>query len=681
MGGLKRIGVVGAGNMGAGIAQKTAQEGLDVVLVDIKDEFVSRGLENIRGLLNEGVERKIFTPEHVEAVMGRITGTTDLAALADCDLIIEAVFEDEDVKSELFANLDKLCQGRAILATNTSSFKVTDLAKAVDHAEKFVGLHFFYHPAKNRLLEIIPGRDTSQKTLDESFRYAGLTGKTAIAVGDAPGFAVNRFFVPWLNEAVRMLDEGFCDIPTIDEAAKKAFRIGMGPFMLMNVTGPPITYHSTRTLGDELGPFYGPAAGLKPLIDSGGTWDLEGEPDESKFETVADRLLGVVFLVASQIIDEDVATMTDTDIGAKVGLRWAQGPFEMMNRMGIDRAYGLVKTIVDRYDDRSMPASIQAKRDAGKNWDIRYVVRADRDGVAYITLNRPEAMNALNETVVGQLAEEFDAANGDDAVKSIVIRGAGKAFIAGADIGFFIKNIKADTLQRTYDFTDFGQELLKRIDNSPKLIIAKVDGLALGGGAEIALACDTIVATPGATMGFPETGIGIYPGLGGTQRTARYVGPELAKYLVFTGKVLSAKRAGDIGLIEYVVELAEIDGFIHELATSGEAVTKASRGPVEPSGDWVQIKSWFGPDNVAAMIDGSAMDDSDPVKAKTAKTISFKAPVAVRLANQIIDEGSALPLDEGLKREMAHLIEVFSTEDALEGLTSLGRKRPEYKGK
>ncbi len=322
-----------------------------------------------------------------------------------------------------------------------------------------------------------------------------------------------------------------------------------------------------------------------------------------------------------------------------------------------------------------------SEKDSGLDGETRYVTREDRDGVAYITLNRPKAMNALNPTVVGQLAQVFDAADADPKIKTIVLAGAGKAFIAGADIGFFIENIKADRIDRVLEFTTFGQELLQRIDNSAKLVIAWMDGLALGGGAEIALCADTIVATPEATMGFPETGIGIYPGLGGTQRTARYVGPELAKFLVMTGRILSAGEAKDLGLVEYLVEPGEIGQVIHDLATSGRAMTKNSRGPVAPAGDWFRIKDWFGPNGIKAMINGTAQNDPDPLKAKTAKTISFKAPLAVRLADRIIDEGFALPLAQGLQLELDHLVEIFSTEDALEGLTSLGRKRPEYKGR
>jgi len=227
---INKIGVIGAGNMGSGIAQKIAQEGLNVVVVDIKDEYVERGLGIIKQLLSEGVERNIFSPGQVEEILGRITGTTDFNAVADADLVIEAVFEDKQVKSDLFKKLDRLCSEKTILATNTSSFYVHEFAEQTSRPDRFIGLHYFFHPAKNRLLEVIPHEVTSTDTLEKSLLAAKLHGKTAIVVKDAPGFAVNRFFVPFLNEAARMLEENVANIPTLEEAAKQAFKIGMGPF-------------------------------------------------------------------------------------------------------------------------------------------------------------------------------------------------------------------------------------------------------------------------------------------------------------------------------------------------------------------------------------------------------------------------------------------------------------------
>jgi enoyl-CoA hydratase / 3-hydroxyacyl-CoA dehydrogenase len=153
---MKKVGIIGAGNMGSGIAQKTAQEGLSVVLVDVKPEFVEKGIATMRATLNEAVERKILKPEQADATMNRIHGDTDVSETKDCDLVIEAVFEDMEVKKDLFSRLDQACGPQTILATNTSSFSVDELARATRRPDRFVGLHFFYHPAKNRLLEIIP---------------------------------------------------------------------------------------------------------------------------------------------------------------------------------------------------------------------------------------------------------------------------------------------------------------------------------------------------------------------------------------------------------------------------------------------------------------------------------------------------------------------------------------------
>ncbi len=194
---INKIGVIGAGNMGSGIAQKLAQEGLNVVMVDIKDEFVQRGVNTIKQLLDEAVARKIFKPAQVDAILEHIEGTTDFNAVADTDIVIEAVFEDKAVKTDLFKKLDAICDAKTILATNTSSFYVRDFADQIERPDRFVGLHYFFHPAKNRLLEIIPHEGTSQDTLEKSLLLAKLHGKTGIVVKDAPGFAVNRFFVPF----------------------------------------------------------------------------------------------------------------------------------------------------------------------------------------------------------------------------------------------------------------------------------------------------------------------------------------------------------------------------------------------------------------------------------------------------------------------------------------------------
>src|SRR5262249_47675418 len=176
----------------------------------------------------------------------------------------------------------------------------------------------FHHPAKNRPAEVFPAKETSVETQSWSWTFCEAIGKTPIASADAPGFVVNRYFVPWINEAVRLLDENVADTPTIEVATKEAWGIGMGPFELMNVTGIPIGMHAATTLGRELGAFYAPSPRLNRQVETGQLWPLGGEAskDASKRSAVVDRLQAVAFYVASQMVDEGVCTMEDADIGA-----------------------------------------------------------------------------------------------------------------------------------------------------------------------------------------------------------------------------------------------------------------------------------------------------------------------------------------------------------------------------
>ncbi len=674
-----KVGIVGAGNMGSGIAQKMAQEGLSVVLLDIKDEFVQRGLSGIRNTLEEGVKRKIFSPDQVDLIMGNIVGTTDFEQLADADLVLEAVFEDEKVKGDLFSKLDKICSEKTILATNTSSFYVKNLAKYTDRPDKVIGMHYFYHPAKNRLLEIIPHEGTSEETIERAMLISKLHGKTTILVKDSPGFAVNRFFIPWYVEAIRIYEEGVANIPTIEVASKKAFGIGMGTFELINVTGVPIALHSANTLSKEIGPFYAAPDILKKQVESGEDWDLSGEVDDSKIDIVADRMYATVMGVAATMVEEGVASIEDTDRGAKIGLRWRYGPFELINRVGVEKAYQLVKDMSERHSDFKMPALLEKQKQLGKPFEFNFVDLEVKDDIAYITINRPEAMNALNPLVAEQLTARFDDAEKDPSVKGIVFSGAGKAFVAGADIKFFVDNIKNNTVDKTYEFTREGHDLLLKIENSEKLTIALLDGLSLGGGSELAFACQAIVATRNGTFGFPETNIGIFPGLGGMIRIERHLGRELAKYFVFTGKGIKAEEAYQMGVVTKLVEPAQTEAAIKELVAKGK-FDKYS--PRELPKNLEVMKAAFSDDNVKRLLAGQEPEGVDSeVAAKLVKIIKRKAPVALNMANELIDAQSKVSIKEAVELELQKLHEIFATEDALAGLSTPPGTPVEFKGK
>jgi enoyl-CoA hydratase / 3-hydroxyacyl-CoA dehydrogenase len=674
-----KIGVVGAGNMGAGIAQKYATEGFDVVVVDLDAASVARGRERVMATLTEGVARKIFTPEKRDQILARMTFTADRDQLKGAALVVEAIFEDKKVKQDLFADLDARLGPDTILATNTSSFYVDDVAAPCKHKGRVLGLHYFYHPAKNRLVEVIAGRATAREAFERAWAIQEQTGKIPVESADAPGFIVNRFFVPWLNESMRIVEEKLADIATVEHAAKKAFGVGMGPFELMNVTGVPITLHAATTLGQQLSPFYAPCDLIRPVVDAKRSWELAGTPDESKVELVAERLWGVVAQIACTLVfDEKVCTLEDCDLGARVGLRWPKGPFEAMNDMGTRRALAAVQKLVRRHPDLKVPATLADVGDKGGRFEIRLVTKRVAGGVGTISFNRPDAMNALNEAVVAQLAAAFDDLEGDPSVKGIVIEGRGKAFVAGADTRFFVEQIEAKSVPRIVSFAAEGQRLFQRIDASKKPVVCKLHGLSLGGGSELALACDWIVASQRGSLGFPETGIGIYPGLGGTQRSARRVGVPLARWLVLTGEVVDARTAQALGIVDDVVDPAELDAACRSRALSGKTRPEAPPPAGPPPGfeeTW-RAFTWTSLYDLQRGL-GTFADEK---LAKSAKKVTFKAPLALKAADDLIKMASSSSLADGLAAETAGLAHIFASKDAWEGLSTLGVRRPSFKG-
>ena len=325
-----------------------------------------------------------------------------------------------------------------------------------------------------------------------------------------------------------------------------------------------------------------------------------------------------------------------------------------------------------------MPQILIRQKELGKPFDFRFVDLEIKDHIATITLNRPEAMNALNETVVAQLDERFSEAEKNPDVRAIVFQGAGKAFVAGADIRYFVKKIKADRIQDIIEFTRKGHELFLRIENAAKPTIAILDGLSMGGGSELALACQAIIATPAGSMGFPETGIGIFPGLGGMLRMARFSGPELAKYYVFTGVPISAEDAQAMGIVTRLVAPAEVETAIAQLVSEGKP---DKYRPIELPEKFKTLAQVCSSENAERLLAAKLPEGvSDEIATRTAKFIGYKAPLALKIANEIIDKQVGKSMAEAVEIELGRLTDIFSTADALEGLSSLGRKRPEFKG-
>ena len=250
---IKKLGVVGAGTMGNGVAQIAAQIGCEVVMRDVEERFVENGLKNINRFLSKSVEKGKMTEEQKNVVLGRIKGTTNMADLKDVDFVVEAVIEDLNLKKSVFKELDGICRPEVILGTNTSSMSITEIAVATRRPEKVVGMHFFNPVPLMRLVEVIRGFHTNDETVQVTTDLAKKMGKETVEVKiDSPGFIVNRIMIPHMLEAINIVQEGIATPEDVDKAVKLGLNYPMGPFELMDLTGVDIAKYVSDYFYNEL---------------------------------------------------------------------------------------------------------------------------------------------------------------------------------------------------------------------------------------------------------------------------------------------------------------------------------------------------------------------------------------------------------------------------------------------
>jgi enoyl-CoA hydratase/3-hydroxyacyl-CoA dehydrogenase len=292
-------------------------------------------------------------------------------------------------------------------------------------------------------------------------------------------------------------------------------------------------------------------------------------------------------------------------------------------------------------------------------------VRIERaDGVGTITINRPDLLNTVTPALVQQMRWAFDEVSGDPEVAGIIIAGEGKVFSVGAEIGFLLRNIEAGDMSRIMAVTYAAHDLFNVMDDCPKPVVARVHGVTIGAGVEIILACDRVVACPQATFCLPETGLGIFPCLGGTQRTTRAIGPGLAKWMMYTGKSVSAAEALQMGLIDEIAAPDELDAACRRLALGPLG------GKRQPclSGQLAMLAEFFERYKVDELRAGTADKQGNPVLERAVKSVAAKAPIALQFVEQLIDEGSRRGFAEGLQMEIDRVMQIYRTADAYRGL-------------
>jgi enoyl-CoA hydratase / 3-hydroxyacyl-CoA dehydrogenase len=625
------IAVLGAGNMGSGIGQAFAQAGYPVRLYDLTEALVAKARERIETTLTGAVERKKLSTEERDRVLSRLFFSTDLTAVTgEARLIVEAVFEEEKVKRTLFEHLAAVISDDTIVATNTSSLSVTRLQEPFPYPERFAGLHFFFPAAINRLVEVVGGARTSESTLTTLEEVSYRLRKIPIRTADRAGFAVNRFFVPYLNEATRLAEEDVANMATIEGVGRELFGTKLGPFELMNQTGIPIAYHSMGSLERAFGAAYAPTATLKRQFEAGTPWPWkESTPDPARTDAVRERFRGLVFGIATRLVEERVASPEATDRGAVVGLRWQKGPFGLMSDIGLPAALLDVESYAAHFPG-NFPVSpeLHARVRSGETrWPLR-LVRVERDGpIAWVLLDRPEVLNAINSQVLEQLDEAFVALAEVPELRVVVLAGSSPVFAAGADIAEMVGKDVAGG--RAFGFA--GQAVCKRIEEFRTPVIALVEGYALGGGLELSLACDFIVAASGARLGLPEVKVGIHPGWGGASRLTRLVGRANAKYVVFTGREnITAEEAFSLGLVTRVVPA----------------------------------------------------DEARQEVVRIAQQIADRAPLGVQWVKSVVNRAVDSPLDSALRLEGESAGHTFATRDRTEGMKAfLERRKPVFEGK
>jgi 3-hydroxybutyryl-CoA dehydrogenase len=284
---IKAVGVVGCGLMGSGIAQVCAEAGYKVVVREVSDELLKKGLGKIDSFLAKGVEKGKVTKERKAEILGRLEGTTTLEKLAACDLVIEVVVESLEAKREVYKALDAACPAHTLFASNTSSLSITEMAAFTKRADRFVGLHFFNPVPLMKLVEVVRSPLTSEESFEKAVAFARSLGKTPIRASDKSGFIVNRLLVPFLLDAIRAVEEGVGSIPDIDEGMKLGCGHPMGPLTLLDFVGLDTTYSIANIMFDEFREKrFAPPPLLRRMVQAGlygrksgkGFYDYSQEP-------------------------------------------------------------------------------------------------------------------------------------------------------------------------------------------------------------------------------------------------------------------------------------------------------------------------------------------------------------------------------------------------------------------
>lgn len=587
---LEKVGVIGSGQIGPDIAlyfaKVLAPFGVSVVVIDVSADALAKGKAKLEKKVAKGVETGVFKALEAEAMTKSLTWTSDYAALKGCRLVIEAATENKDIKQKIVSALEAVVEPDCIIASNSSHMEPEVIFEKAKTPEHGLVVHYFFPAERNIIVEVVPGAKTHDVVTNWVMAFYEQIGKAPIQVGSRYGYAIDPVFEGIFQAAALQVESGAGNVKQVDEIARKALGLGIGPFTAMNLTGGnPITAVGLDHYTTKIHKWFRTPASLKALNEKKANWETAGKGEkveytEEQFKRIADAMTGAYFGLVGEIVDSGISNVGDMNMAVSTALV-VKPPFEWMNEMGVNNALKLVEKYAA--DNPGFPVPQCIKAQAGKPFEIPMVFRRDVKGVAVIKIRRPAVLNALNLEVFRQLRAHCEAVEADASIKGAVITGFGtKAFVSGADIDMLaaLKTAaEGEANSRQFHVT------LDYIEAMKKPVVCAYNGLAFGGGNELAMACHSRIARKGLKIlaGQPEVNLGIIPGAGGTQRLPRWVGFDRALGMMRTAKPIDGKTALEWGLISEEVEGDVADRaveLVNEYASGKAQLKRINTGPL-----------------------------------------------------------------------------------------------------